>query len=812
MSSVPGDFDYVTGSYKAFVPQFLPDTVVIRPYGEYGMYGGGAYTLLGGGYWVNANSFATDPSSGPMADIVYLVQNDLALLPNVKRVLLAIYWYTSLDYGNTSWGITVGPTIGPEVQAWNWSGGGPPMWQAGPWNRSNAYWLQANHKVWPSPADAAFIEGIQYLESAGYQVGILPINSFISRNIYVANTGESEVDRSARTWTDNNALASYLSSYQAFIQHYVDLCAANDLRPWLFSIGSGLRDLTSIPDDKVLYPQVISTLQSILKYCKGQLPNTQTAYFADIDEYYYHFEVIYKPNRLDALWTTPELDVIGVNWFAPLALDDTEDISTLVTNVFRGEGYDFYLPTVYWRSTQQLPDRVITATTNTFKTGLTQTTLTPRYNGVKAIEDWLVFSHYTPVIPGFLVGCTPPPAICRGDPKVCTAFQGTGTVVTEQPPVMPSVGGIAPAPSLQESYLQVGLTDYCVAATPANIPDDSTLAFTFDFALDAINSSSTQSYRLITTDFGLSVDVINQVVTLQLPQSDGSFISKQLFTLWAGEIEIIYTPTSVSISVDQSFDTVVTPTFNMRLLTGVTFKMPQVNQMITIGNPATLPIGYSAWEGRVYYLKFILGQGDNLSGGEFYFEDAYNGIRTAWQAPVKPWIAITGYGSLHGTGADPFTRPEVIQWSGGANIPASYPDAMNLNAAVFWNNWHAVNIRGPYGSNFDPDEVYQANMLYAATFGLEPAGPQHIAAWFFDTRSPAAHLVKMPSTGWQVYNDAYDGEIDCSLNGKAAVRSSGINLQYTPRLTVDQMLGLSSMPGPIPPQRSIIAEPGVPQQ
>lgn len=804
MSSVPGDFSYKTGAVQAFVPQFLPDTVVIRPYGEYGLYAGGMYTTLGGGYWVNANSFATDPNSGPMADIVYLVQNDLALLPNVKRVLIAVYWYTSLDYGNSSWGIVAGPAIGPEVQAWSWQGTAPPMWQAGPWTRSGAYWLSGNHKVWPTPADAALIEGIQYLESQGYQVGILPINALMSRNIYIANGGEAEVDRSILNWTQPS-LTTFLGYYTQFIQHYIDLCAANNLRPWLFSIGSGMRDLQKV-DKTTMHPQVIETFRYLLRYSKSKLPNTLTTYFADIDEYYYLYEVVYNPGYLDPLWTMPELDMIGVNWFAPLALDDSEDIATLTTNVFRGEGYSFYVPNIPWRSTQIQPDRVISVTTNTFRTGVGQGALNPRTNGCKNIEDWLVFNHYTPHIPGSLAGVTPPAATCSLDTKVSSAIQGTGHVLSDQTPFDPASGGIAPSPAINECYLQIATSDYCNFSTPASIPDDTLLTFAFDFALNVLQSDPTQSYRLFNAQMGLKIDVIEQVVTLQLPIGNHNYVTVPLFTFWSGRIDLNYTSSSVDVYVNNAFDQTVTPP------SGQSFVLPIVKQLVWIGNQLPLPAGYSPWSGRVYYLKFLIGTGGNVSGGEFYFEDAYNGTRTAWKSPSpKPWMAITGYGSLHGTGADPFTRPEIIQWSGAASIVPSYEDAANLNAAVFWNNWHAVNIRGPYGSNFDIDEVYQANLLYCATRGLEPGGPEHIAAWFFDTRSPTAHLAKMPGTHWQIYGDAYDGEIDSSLNGKAAVRGSGVRLHYTPEITVDQMLGLSVQPGALPPVRSIITETGVPQ-
>src|SRR5262249_1428874 len=162
----------------------------------------------------------------------------------------------------------------------------------------------------------------------------------------------------------------------------------------------------------------------------------------------------------------------------------------------RSEGYSYWLPSVPWRSTQQLPDRVITATTNTFKTGIAQTTITPRANGCKAIEDWLVFNHYYPAKPGILAGCTPPNGICPTDPRVCTAIQGSATVVSDETPVAPASGGIAPGITLHQAYLLVNPDSVCTFGMPSSIPDNSTFSFSIDFALNALTSDSTKAYHL----------------------------------------------------------------------------------------------------------------------------------------------------------------------------------------------------------------------------------------------------------------------------------------------------------------------------
>ena len=812
-----GPLDYKIGTYQKYVPPWLADTVMIQPANEYGLSTSGVLTKYGGTYWMNANS-SVAAGSALMTDLQYLQQNDLALLPNVKKVILAIRWYTSLD-ADTGWTNGIGPAIGPEVQAWNWVNAGvtPPEYLVYYWTRANAYWLQPNHQVWPTPDDASVIQGVQFLQSQGYEVGICPIATMISKNYYYPGGGECEVDRWNKQWANVSSATAYLANFQIFIQHYVDLLVKNSLRPWVMYLGYGMRDLTWHANPMVVN-QFIATIHTLADYCKSKLPNTLTTYAADIDEYYYPYLVRQSNNYLDPLWTIPNLDYVGVNWFAPLTIDDSEDAHTLVTGVQHGEAEDFYLPNVFWRA--QTADRLITNTTRNFKTGLAQTPINALVQGIKDIIDWQNFYHYTPAISTNLAGATPLPGMSLVDKRMCSPMSGLGPVgsVTAYTPL---TGGIAPAPALKDTWLAIQLHSYAYLSLPASIPDPTVFNFEIIFELDAALTDLSRNYRLLETSFGLKIDSLDGTITLWFLQTDGSYRQYPLFSATFGQINLVYAKDSIQILVDGAYDLTVIPA------AGSYFQMPAPLDKVWLGNPQNtnlpqntqetlrIPSNYGIWQGKIYYLEFTFGAGVPTAGSQFYMDDSYGGVRTAWEPGMKPWMATSfGYGSVRGSAADPLTKVQTVIRSGvtPANtiIPSWYADYFAVTSAVYRGSCMVWEIEGPYGSTFDPDDIYQAVVMNAATLGLIDAGAIHQVAWYFDTRSGGAFTLKA-SNGVQIFNDAYDFELNSVLNSKAAVRDSGIRTLDDPLATVDNMLGLSIVPGPEPPVRAILVQPGTPQ-
>jgi hypothetical protein len=123
-----------------------------------------------------------------------------------------------------------------------------------------------------------------------------------------------------------------------------------------FLIGSELKSLTRVRSASGVYPAV-AALASLAAEVKALLgPGTLVSYGADWTEYGAHVvdanEVRFP---LDALWASPSIDAVGIDYYAPLAdwrdnathldralSDSVYSLDYLAGNLDRGEGFDWY--------------------------------------------------------------------------------------------------------------------------------------------------------------------------------------------------------------------------------------------------------------------------------------------------------------------------------------------------------------------------------------------------------------------------------------------------------------------------------------
>lgn len=146
-------------------------------------------------------------------------------------------------------------------------------------------------------------------------------------------------------------------NYRNFVLHYAALAAeAGGVHAFL--IGSELAALTRVRSSSGVYPAVnaLVTLAADVKAMLGA--GTVVSYGADWTEYGAHVvdtaahEVRFP---LDSLWASPSIDVIGIDYYAPLAdwrdgdnhldlalTDSQYRLDYLAGNLARGEGYDWY--------------------------------------------------------------------------------------------------------------------------------------------------------------------------------------------------------------------------------------------------------------------------------------------------------------------------------------------------------------------------------------------------------------------------------------------------------------------------------------
>lgn len=161
-------------------------------------------------------------------------------------------------------------------------------------------------------------------------------------------------------------VANFFASYRNMILHYANLSvAAGGVHAFL--IGSELAALTRVRSASGVYPAV-SHLVSLATEVKAIVGGTIVTYGADWTEYGADVvdgdasEVRFP---LDPLWGSSAIDVVGIDYYPPLAdwrdeadhLDtaiasSTYDLDYLGCNLSRGEAYDWYYPNADARADQ----------------------------------------------------------------------------------------------------------------------------------------------------------------------------------------------------------------------------------------------------------------------------------------------------------------------------------------------------------------------------------------------------------------------------------------------------------------------------
>jgi len=160
-------------------------------------------------------------------------------------------------------------------------------------------------------------------------------------------------------------------NYRAMILHYANLTASIGGVD-AFVIGSELRSLTRVRSGSGVYPAVdaLVSLAAEVKAVVG--PSTVVTYGADWTEY---GSDVVTPDAsevrfpLDSLWASSAIDVVSIDYYAPLAdwrdeaghLDSnvagsTYDIGYLAGNVYGGEGFDWYYADDAARAAQSRAD------------------------------------------------------------------------------------------------------------------------------------------------------------------------------------------------------------------------------------------------------------------------------------------------------------------------------------------------------------------------------------------------------------------------------------------------------------------------
>ncbi|BAT61217.1 hypothetical protein GJW-30_1_03774 [Variibacter gotjawalensis] len=319
------------------------------------------------------------------SDVVAALDELQALCPRLERVAVVVAWLgDDLRAGNCK--LMPGVEIADKAMnaGVNWSVAGYSRGEARLASQTNG-----RPSYGGTPSDASVTDLIRELKARGLKVTLYP---FIMMDIPAGNTlpdpwsgagsqppfpwrGRITCDPAPGrpgsadgTATATAQVDAFFSGYRAMILHYARLVeSAGGVDAFL--IGSEMRSLTRVRGANDTYPAVdqLVVLASEVRAICGT--KTKITYAADWTEYGAHAvdanaSTLRFP--LDALWASPAIDAVGIDYYAPLSdwrdtaghqdLAVTEsiyDVGYLRRNLRSGEAFDWYYGDDAARARQQ---------------------------------------------------------------------------------------------------------------------------------------------------------------------------------------------------------------------------------------------------------------------------------------------------------------------------------------------------------------------------------------------------------------------------------------------------------------------------
>ncbi|MBV8938337.1 MAG: glycoside hydrolase TIM-barrel-like domain-containing protein [Alphaproteobacteria bacterium] len=300
--------------------EFVYDTLV--EYKTPGVSTGGGFAATGAQEAVNMQNVSGEAN-------VLLALDQLAdTCPNVQWVSVAACWFgNSLDAGSC--------TIVPGVEYQSGGSTAPNAWGVAGYTRDTAHQItliEGSPRYGGTPDDASLLRLLAELRRRGYKVALYPL---------LVMDMDGKPWRGLLTGSAANVANFFTKTngYNRFINHYASIAAgAVDA----FIIGSELKGLTAVTDTPGSYPAV-TQLVSLAAAVKSALGGgVIVTYGADWSEYHHTDGGWYQ---LDPLWASPNIDVVGIDAYFPLAdapQDATYAVQPLIDGWTSGEGYDFY--------------------------------------------------------------------------------------------------------------------------------------------------------------------------------------------------------------------------------------------------------------------------------------------------------------------------------------------------------------------------------------------------------------------------------------------------------------------------------------
>ncbi|ACI50361.1 hypothetical protein Gdia_0569 [Gluconacetobacter diazotrophicus PA1 5] len=684
------------------------------------------------------------------ANFPYMVKNDLSHLPNIETLMIWTQWFSLCpDSTGNNPGLVqpaINSTIAAELSSVS-------QWFAGGIYASSA--VKLNGTAGGTANDASMIRGMQYLVSRGYNVGFAPI-VLGWNNAQGLSDSAALIWRGYFTWTETSDFQSWMTSYIAFNQYYIDLFQTNGVIPTRWAVGSEFADLTTnAPPDQ--WGIFVQGLQSIASSVRAAFPNCTITYAANYTDY-----GVGGGFRCDALWSHPDIDEVGIDWYFPLTTDVSASPSDIRGGLVAGEDIDY---------TYNLSDgsqRTITGSKGVGKTLETQIPIAASA-GIKNVKVFWEGCHYVSKASGFMAGATSLAGYGPDfDPYGLPGLTGTAAPVVAPGLTAPGVSGQQITPRDTDTYLPTdGKSTYGTFQTPTFTPASLQTQWTLDTMLQVMTIPSQNYARLFECAgvFELMIDT----------SSGGGFKigigpSSNEFFITLGEVDnnihnlsVSFTPSTYSLTIvwdGVSSQYTVSSASVMEIPSDTSVYLGGYNTNTNLVAANFYTFGMTFIQDGITY------------GGTFHFDEAYAGTRTSWVPKMKVLSATElGFASISGTSVEPNEFPYADLGSPTIAVPATLNSiTQSLYNSFISKGWNPTEVYAAYGCSFNyaPDEqAYALNETLKRLQVLRNNGAfSAITLYNMDARPAQAMTILVNDKIY--YTDAPLAVFNHSLGGKLA--------------------------------------------
>ncbi|MCW0447266.1 baseplate megatron protein TIM-barrel domain-containing protein [Xanthomonas sacchari] len=723
------------------------DAVMLTPFNEFDLDTLPQVAVSGEGFNTTLDELVNNVTlAQAQTNFRHMVRDDLARLTGVRTVMVWTQWFSvCANSAGTDPGV-VQPAINSEIAGKLSS---EAQWSVSGKTRANA--LRLSGRAGGTQNAASQIRGMKYLIDRGYDVAFVPI---VLGRVNDGGLAESQalVWRGFFNFSTVATFSAWIDSYKAFHAYYLGLFRANGIVPSCWYVASEFSQVERAATD-AQWALWVAACAEIAASVKAAFPYCSVTYAANYTEY-----GVGTAFRLDAIWTNPNIDTVGVEWYFRLTTGVTGTAEEIAAGLAAGEDMD------YTCSTADPNQRKLSGSKGVGKADEVRSPIDASA-GIKNTVGFWQGCHYASKQAGYIAEATPQAGFGRGyDPYGLTGMQGNAQVAVAPGLVFPGTSGAHHPPTDTATFLACDGTPnagYGKVTTPTyDGGAQSIWSIELDFQVTALPADN----------YARVLELANYL-ELMLDQGGGFKLGLGgAYYVTLGALDTGRHTLKATLNRSTNLLTVVWDGVSNDY--GV-----DSGSAIAIPSAAALYLGgynenYAMTACRIYRFGLFFVRDGQWWGGTYHFDETYAGVRTAWVPKMKKLSATeVGFASIAGTCVEPSQFTYADLGAVAMELPAILNETTRgIYQSFIAKGWTPSEVYSSYGSSFNYAPFEQAyglreTLRYMAS--LQRRGVlDSICLYNLDAR-PAASMAATLK-GQLYYTDAPMVVFGHALNGKLA--------------------------------------------